>query len=733
MAPGPDRKGSSAARVVPKYLSDRFRRVAPEYDAVHEHGAARRGTEASALSISAGLAALTSGFLLAWHHPLWPTTATVLFALWTIVAARWRWLWLLVLPAALPALNLSPWTGWLIFDESDLVVLGALAGGFAGHFCKLAEPPNLPSPWRISTAARASAALALAFAGLSALSLARGLSEADALSFHWFDGYADALNSVRVSKSLVYAVALWPLLKAEFQRSSARAIGRLALGMQIGLTFVGLAVLFERAAYPGLLDFSTGYRTTATFWEMHVGGGAIDAYLALAAPFAAWALWSARSRRSWMAAALLALLTAHAGLTTFSRGAYVGMAVPLVLLGAAWWLRRLRIEPHAAARAALASTALAAAAAAVLIASFVVMSFAGTALALLSSLILVWAIGWCTRSLPWRRAAAMALTLALMTEAVAVIGGGSFMRSRVDATGSDLGARLAHWRHGIELLRGFDDWLVGIGAGRLPARYSREVPGGDFSGALMLAATDSGRQVARLSGPSSEPDLAGLFALTQRVPLRPGPTHQVTLRIRVTEPTDLALDVCDQHLLYARECQGSTLHVLPMEAEWQSLRSTLQGPDLTTGSWYAPRQAVFSITVRDAARSADISAVSLRAPDGREILQNRDFSAGLAHWFPVAEGHFLPWHIDNLYLELLIERGVLGLATFVLLLAFALRNLKILLDDGLTFAPFLAASLLGALLVGAVSSILDVPRVAFLMVLLLEVSLQLRARDRQVE
>jgi len=170
-----------------------------------------------------------------------------------------------------------------------------------------------------------------------------------------------------------------------------------------------------------------------------------------------------------------------------------------------------------------------------------------------------------------------------------------------------------------------------------------------------------------------------------------------------------------------------------MGAEWQSLRSTLQGPDLTTGSWYAPRHGVFSITVRGAARSADVAAVSLRAPDGREILQNRDFSAGLAHWFPVAEGHFLPWHIDNLYLELLIERGVLGLVTFALLLAFALRNLQISLDDGLTFATFLAASLFGALLVGAVSSILDVPRVAFLMVLLLEVSLQLRARDRQVE
>ena len=66
---------------------------------------------------------------------------------------------------------------------------------------------------------------------------------------------------------------------------------------------MGLLVLGERAAYPGLLDFSQPYRTTAAFWEMHVGGGAIDAYLALATPFAVWALISARSRRGFAAAA----------------------------------------------------------------------------------------------------------------------------------------------------------------------------------------------------------------------------------------------------------------------------------------------------------------------------------------------------------------------------------------------------------------------------------------------
>jgi len=727
---GLDPNGSSATPVVPKYLSDRFRRIAHDCQAVDAR-LARRGTAASALWLAGGLAALGAGLFLAWHHPLWPMTASIAFALWTVVAARYRGLWLLVVPAALPALNLSPWTGWLAWDEFDLLLLGSLAGGFARHLRERADSREPGSGPRAPDAARAGAFLALAFAAVGLASLVRGLIDAGPWSLHWFDGYADAANSVRVAKSLVYVAALWPLLQLELSRSPARALRRFALGMQLGLTFVGLAVLWERAAYPGVLDFSTRYRTTATFWEMHVGGAAIDAYLALATPFAAWALWSARSQLGWTAAALLALLTAHAGLTTFSRGAYAGIAVPLVLLGGLWWLRRLRIDPRSAWMAAAWSIALASGAAALLVAAFLVTGYAGTGLALLLLLILILASVWRARSLPWRRAAGMALTIALMTETIAVIGGGSFIRSRVDATQSDLAARLAHWRHGIELLRSPAEWLVGIGTGRLPPRYSHQVASGEFSGAVSLRTTESGRQVARLAGPNTEADLAGLFALTQRVRLLPNPAYQVSLQVRGAQPTDVAVNVCEQHLLYPRQCQEKIFHLSPVDGNWQWLTSTLEGPNLTTGSWYVPRHAVFSVTVADAGRHVDIAYASLRAWKGTELLENRDFASGLVHWFPIAQGHFLPWHIDNLYLELLIERGVLGLATFFLLLACAFRNLHVSRLQGVDIAPFFGASLFGALLVGTVSSVIDMPRVAFLVLLLLTVSLQPGLRNHR--
>ncbi len=61
-----------------------------------------------------------------------------------------------------------------------------------------------------------------------------------------------------------------------------------------GLGVVALGALWEHVAFPGLLNFSTDYRSTSVFWEMHVGGAALDGYLALAMPFAgALALGSA--------------------------------------------------------------------------------------------------------------------------------------------------------------------------------------------------------------------------------------------------------------------------------------------------------------------------------------------------------------------------------------------------------------------------------------------------------
>ena len=397
-------------------------------------------------------------------------------------------------------LNFSPWTGWLAFEEFDLLALGAIAAGLG----RLAARPALSADAVAAGSSRrcsTGAILAIGFGGLGLWGVCRGIADAGGWSFGWFDGYSQPLNSIRVAKSLFFALALWPVLQEEVQHAGERATRRLALGMQVGLGLVGLAVLWERVAYPGLLDFSSRYRTTALFWEMHVGGAAIDAYLALATPFAAWTVWSARSRRSWLTAAALALLTGYACLTTFSRGVYVGVAAPLLALGIGWWIRRLGISARAAWLGLAQVLAGSAAAAGLLILAFDMWGYPGVAFALVALLALLLLVRHRMPSLHWRKLAAVALRAALLTEAVAVIGGGTFMRARMASAERDFGNRMAHWTRGLALLDSPADWLLGIGLGRLPARYSRSAPDGEFSGALELVAAESDRNTLKVFGP----------------------------------------------------------------------------------------------------------------------------------------------------------------------------------------------------------------------------------------
>src|ERR1700688_408377 len=71
-------------------------------------------------------ACLTLGVWAGRYYPLpiWPLVAVLI----CYGAALWRWpaLFLVVVPATLPALDLAIWTGWTLIGESDFVILTSL-------------------------------------------------------------------------------------------------------------------------------------------------------------------------------------------------------------------------------------------------------------------------------------------------------------------------------------------------------------------------------------------------------------------------------------------------------------------------------------------------------------------------------------------------------------------------------------------------------------------------------
>ena len=787
------------------------------------------------------------GLVLSLNYPLLPPWAALFFML--LVAAFYTWPtgWLLAVPALLPLLAFAPWSGWLTFEEMDLLILAVAAAGYAQLFF------NRPSPaaWHgVVLSAPARTVLALFFASLL-LALLRGFADAGGFSFGWFQGYHEPLNSLRLAKSAFEALLLLPLWQAAYQQNPKRSQDLLSLGLMLGLSGAALTTVWERVAFTGLLNFSSDYRTTGLFWEMHVGGAALDGFLALTVPFALREVVLARTPARWGLSAAVLTLAAYACLTTFSRGVYLAIPVGVVVFLGLNHGQRKRLTPATASRfedrveeshwaalliavagfaigatwifqssgyrgmAALLGTVmlmlplarvlrgyqrrqwlLGAVLSAVLVllvgaiawrvpkgayvawglsvvlmalmllvlrqkrrpsdwvASMALASFsatvAGTVLvaehwgdavglrhaAPVLAVVLVVGLTAGVRRQPlwpdalrWQASAGGVMTLAAAV--IGIFGGGTYMSERFASGGQDLGGRLTHWQLGRDLLNSPADWLLGKGMGRFPANYfllgdPLQRPG-DYR--LHHDAVD---HYLTLTGGLHLNGWGELFRLTQRVSA-PGASARVTARVRSDKNVSLYFEVCEKHLLYAQGCLIKPVSLPGAPGVWQSVQLELQGDGASRGDWYAPKLLAFSVAVESRGGMVDLTHLTLTSAAGQPLLSNGDFSDNMAHWFFTSDRSHLPWHIKNLFMNLLFDQGVVGAALWGLLLLGALWRTSLGRARQHPLAPALAASLLGFSVVGLFDSLLDVPRLGFLFYWLLLLALTLRGPTRTLE
>jgi len=328
--------------------------------------AGSRSPAGRALAFVASALSLGGGAWIAFHHPLSPAIAAGAFLLWSAAAARWPLWWLAGLPAVLPIVDLAPWTGSIMVEEWDLLVLATAAGGYAA--LALTRAPRIAhaevameeGAWSIPGTSRA---LVVAFGISTLVALVRGLQDAGFAFQGGRSGYYDALNSLRVLKGFAFACLLMPLFAIQARGAWPQAMRWLFLGLAAAAATAGLATVWERVAFPGLLDFTSDYRVTAQFWEMHVGGAALDGLLALTLPFVVAGLVASKHASTRIAATVLLTLAFYASLVTFSRGLYLALAVEAGLLAALFAWRAA--DPRRGA-ALLARTVVIAAAAGVL-------------------------------------------------------------------------------------------------------------------------------------------------------------------------------------------------------------------------------------------------------------------------------------------------------------------------------------------------------------------------------
>lgn len=594
---------------------------------------------AAALGVAA--AASLIGYPLAWLPLLVPI-------LLMLAAVCWRWpgSWLIVVPAALPLLDLSYLSGRLFWNEFDTLLLLILAVGYA----RARVRPHMDWPGR----------LAFATYGISALiSLAIGLWPLAPLDWNAFTHYTSPYNALHAIKGLVFAVAFLPLVQAEWHRDAPRFTTRLTWGMVLGLALELAYVVWERATYSGLWNVDTGYRITGSFPGMHIGGASIEAYLVLAAPFV-W-LWAWQRKQAWavVVAGTLYALAAYGVMVTFSRGGQVAFAVATLMAFVGFGLL-LRTRKH---------------------------GLAGMA-ALIAGVIAAGLVAW-------------------------PIVSGTFSQARFATVQQDIDKRMAHWQDALNILSQAGNPAVGAGSGTFPAAFYwySAAPGRPASYAFH---EEGGNPYLRLGGGES-------LYFEQWVAVEPDRSYRLLIDLRSTANTAvLTVPVCEKALLYSFTCAWGALKLRPGN-DWQRHDIAINTKGFGPPGSLLQRPVKLSIFNQDPKTLIDVDNVSLLDERGHDLIRNGDFSQGMQRWFFSTDSH-LAWHIENLFVHILFERGWLGLGAFAALLAaVAFTLLRRATHEALALT--LAVSFSGFLVVGMVNSLIDEPRLDFLFFWLLSIAL----------
>jgi glycopeptide antibiotics resistance protein len=254
----------------------------------------------------------------------------------------------LIIPAALPILDLAPWSGRLLVDEFDLLLLVTLA---TAQLRMPARPGTAPSRDPLLRGVGAFVALAFTIGILHSLLLWQGGESLPA------EALQGPLNALRIGKG-----ALWALLACLLWRRIRGAGDEprrlLEAGAVTGLALTVAVILWERLTFTDLLDFSTDYRVTGPFSAMHTGGAYIECFLIVATTFLLVRIVESRHWLSRVTGALLLAAATYALMVTFSRAAMAAFVVAVAIVLGARMLARAPRLPRWAWPAGLAALML---------------------------------------------------------------------------------------------------------------------------------------------------------------------------------------------------------------------------------------------------------------------------------------------------------------------------------------------------------------------------------------
>jgi len=260
------------------------------------------------------------------HFPVLPGVLAICLMAYAVLLMRWPHVWLLVVPAALPVLDLAAYSGWFFLDEFDLLILVTLTVLIWQRWTNGTLGPRRGAGYW----------LMLAFALSTLASLAVGVLPLQAIDENAFSHYFSHYNALRVAKGVIWAMLLLPLV-APSQLQEGRWRSLFSIGVVIGLAGAAMLAVWERAVYPGLFNFSSEFRIGEFFSSMHNGGSHIEAYFTMAMPFALIYAYVTKSQALRLLLGGLFLISSYVVLVTFARGGYGAFALSLLIVVAIIW------------------------------------------------------------------------------------------------------------------------------------------------------------------------------------------------------------------------------------------------------------------------------------------------------------------------------------------------------------------------------------------------------------
>ncbi len=588
-----------------------------------------------------------------YQYPLLPICLLLFIAGYAYFLYRNNFVWLLALPALLPIMDFSPWTGQFFFDEYDLTILCTL---LVLSILRKSDEASAGS-YRFSDYW-----IMGIFLGVTFISFILGVWPLAAIDDNAFSNYYSNYNALRVGKGFLWAGLLAPYLVKYLGVRSGR--NWFSYGMLSGLLSLTIFSLVERWVFAGLFDFSLDYRINGLFATMHTGGGHIESYLALTMPFiTVLFIDNKKPLLGRMLGFLLFILSFYTLLMTFSRGGLVGLFIAFLALMAGLYIHFKK---------------------------------AGQRPNLQIGLLL-------------------GLPLILMVILAIPVINGDLMQNRIKLAGHDSETRHKHWYAAIDMMDGdILSQAFGMGLGSFPRTFFWS-NAENANPATYRIESENGNQYLALRG--GDALYMGQYITLQNAP-RP---FKLRMDVRSSEQNiGLSVPICEKSLQYSFRCVSSTVKVT--STQWQRVENKVDtgavgtpSSDIASGWLTRPVQlALFA--GNEAGKIIEVDNLSLLDANGVNLISNGDFSKGTDRWFFATEKHN-PWHIFNIWIQVLFDMGWIGLCVFVFLMVYLYyRLIKSLKED--IYAAILLSSFTGFLIIGYVDSPFDAPRLTFLFFLL---------------